>query len=104
VARDGTWTLRPRTGTVRPTKVRARDLLRATARAAHDCGDPGVQFADTIERWNPVPVTGPIRATNPCAVRLPRRPPRNLASINVLAFRDPVRGVDVERLGRRSAC
>ncbi|MFO0932258.1 MAG: vitamin B12-dependent ribonucleotide reductase [Planctomycetota bacterium] len=99
VARDGAWTLRPRTAAGRPTRIRARDLLRAAARAAHDCGDPGVQFADTIERWNPVPVTGPIRATNPCAEFVFLDDTAcNLASINVLAFRDPVRGVDVERL------
>ena len=97
--RGGPWTLLPRTGLVPPTTVPARALLRAVAEAAHACGDPGVQFADTIERWNPVPRTGPIRASNPCSEFVFLDDTAcNLASLNLLAFRGPDGGVDVPAL------
>jgi ribonucleoside-diphosphate reductase alpha chain len=67
VESDGEWALTARTTGRVVERLRARELFREIARAAHACGDPGLQFADTIASWNPVPATGPIRATNPCA-------------------------------------
>jgi ribonucleoside-diphosphate reductase alpha chain len=96
---DGPWRLVPRTRDGRAETIRARDLLRAAAAAAHACGDPGLQFADTIERWNPVPRTGPIRASNPCSEFVFLDDTAcNLASINVAAFRDAAGDLDVEPL------
>ncbi len=87
VEHDGPWTLVPRTALGVPVEVRAHDLFRAAARAAHACGDPGLHFVDEIESWNPVPRTGPIRASNPCSEFLFLDDTAcNLASINVLAF------------------
>ena len=38
----------------------ARDGLREMAEAAHVCGDPGMQYDTTINRWNPVKASGRI--------------------------------------------
>ena len=87
VERDDSWTLTPRTALGVSAEVRARALFRAAAEAAHACGDPGLHFVDEIEAWNPVPRTGPIRASNPCSEFLFLDDTAcNLASINLLAF------------------
>jgi hypothetical protein len=45
---------------------KAREVMREVAQACHLCGDPGVQFHDTFNRWHTCKATGPINATNPC--------------------------------------
>jgi len=47
-------------------KLNAQVVLRRIAEEAHACGDPGVQFHDTINQWHTVPNTGPIESSNPC--------------------------------------
>lgn len=47
-------------------KVKARDLFKSIAASAHSCGDPGIQFYDTINRAHTYPDAGPIRSSNPC--------------------------------------
>ena len=75
----------------------ASELLRTIAQAAWDCGDPGVQFSGTIERWHTCPASGPIRASNPCSEFLFLDDSAcNLASLNLLRFREPDLGFDVE--------
>jgi len=93
------WTLVPRTRSIEPTSMPARALFRAMAEAAHACGDPGLHFADTIDGWNPVARTGPIRASNPCSEFLFLDDTAcNLASINLGAFLDARGEVDVAGL------
>ncbi len=48
-------------------KFRARDLMRAVAEAAWQCGDPGMQFDTTINRWHTSKNSGRINASNPCS-------------------------------------
>ena len=44
------------------------------AECAWHCGDPGVQYDTTINRWNTCPNSGRINASNPCSrVHVPRR-------------------------------
>ena len=64
---DGTWqTTERKTG--KPVHdYKARDLWLEISKAAWICGDPGVQFYDTLNRWHTTPKSGPIRSTNPCA-------------------------------------
>lgn len=45
---------------------RAKELLLYIAEASHKCGCPGVQFSDTINKWNTVKNIGKIRSSNPC--------------------------------------
>src|SRR5205085_8344482 len=97
--RGGRWRLVPRNDGGKGESVSARALLREIAAAAHACGDPGLHFADTVERWNPVPRTGPIRASNPCSEFMFLDDTAcNLASINLMAFRDEAGGLDLEGL------
>jgi ribonucleoside-diphosphate reductase alpha chain len=67
----------------------ADELMEEIAAAAHLCGDPGLQYDTTINRWNPVKNSGRINATNPCAEFIFLDDTAcNLASINLLAFAD----------------
>jgi ribonucleoside-diphosphate reductase alpha chain len=66
VEADGEWhTIARTTGEVLGT-YRARELFRKIAEAAWVCGDPGVQFHDTTNRWHTVKNSGAIEASNPC--------------------------------------
>src|SRR3989338_8447521 len=62
-----------------------------------ECGDPGMQYDSTIQKWNPVKNTGRINATNPCSefVFLDNTS-CNLASLNLMKFRKENREFDVE--------
>ena len=67
----------------------AGDLLQAMAEAAWACGDPGIQYADTIQRWNPCRAGGVIRASNPCSEYLFLDDTAcNLASLNLMHYWD----------------
>ena len=94
---DGPWQTRAvTTGEVMDTHP-ASDILREIAEAAHVCGDPGLQYDTTINRWNPVKNTGRINATNPCSEFIFLDDTAcNLASINLLRFADERGRFDVE--------
>jgi ribonucleoside-diphosphate reductase alpha chain len=67
----------------------ARALMREMAEAAHACGDPGIQFDTTINRWHTCPETAPIRASNPCSEYMHVDDSAcNLASLKLTAFMD----------------
>jgi ribonucleotide reductase alpha subunit len=46
--------------------VKARDILRKAAEATHRCGDPGVMFHDTTNKWFTCQDTDIIKESNPC--------------------------------------
>ena len=85
----GVWQTRAvTTGEIMDTH-KAEDLLREMAEAAYVCGDPGLQYDTTINRWNSVKNTGRINATNPCSEFIFLDDTAcNLASLNLLAFSD----------------
>jgi len=86
---DGAWQTKTVTSGEVVETFKARELLREIAEAAHVCGDPGVQYDTTINRWNPVKNTGRINATNPCSEFIFLDDTAcNLASLNLLAFAD----------------
>ncbi|MFC1835776.1 vitamin B12-dependent ribonucleotide reductase, partial [Thermodesulfobacteriota bacterium] len=67
----------------------ARDLLHDIAKAAHACGDPGIQFDTTINRWHTCPESGRVRASNPCSEYMHVDDSAcNLASLRLTAFLD----------------
>jgi ribonucleoside-diphosphate reductase alpha chain len=75
---------------------KARDLLRQMAEAAHQCGDPGLQFDTTINDWHTSKVSGRINASNPCSEYLFLDDSAcNLASLNLLKFLTPDGRFDV---------
>jgi ribonucleoside-diphosphate reductase alpha chain len=86
---DGEWKTRfIVSGEVADT-YRARVLLREIAEAAHECGDPGIQFDTTINQWHTCPETSPIRASNPCSEYMHVDDSAcNLASLKLTAFLD----------------
>jgi len=68
-------------------EFKARDILNEMAGAAHACGDPGVQYDTTINRWNPVKASGRINSSNPCSEYMFLDDTAcNLASLNLLTF------------------
>jgi ribonucleoside-diphosphate reductase alpha chain len=65
----------------------ARQLLQEMAEAAHVCGDPGIQYDTTINRWNPVKESGRISSSNPCSEYMFLDDTAcNLASLNLMTF------------------
>jgi len=89
VLNSGTWQTRAvTTGKITDT-LPARDVMREVSSAAHVCGDPGLQYDTTINRWNPVKSSGRINATNPCSEFIFLDDTAcNLASFNLLRFAD----------------
>lgn len=89
VESDGTWFTVSRTDGKTITQHKAKDLWNEIAEAAWVCGDPGVQFSDTINSWHTTPVFGKINASNPCSEFLHvDNTACNLAAINLTKFFD----------------
>src|SRR5215468_9443429 len=89
VANDGEWSTRAIvTGDVVET-LKARDLMRQIAESAYICGDPGMQYDTTINRWHTSKNTAPINASNPCSEYMFLDDSAcNLASLNLMKFGD----------------
>lgn len=98
----GKWLLRGRHNTELVEEHYAPELLSQLAHAAWECGDPGVQFHDTINRMHTCPTLGPQVASNPCGEYLwINYSACNLASLNLLTFYDCETGVfDLEGFQR----
>jgi len=76
-------------------EYRARALLRQMAEAAHQCGDPGMQYDTTINRWHTSKASGRINASNPCSEYMFLDDTAcNLASFNLMKFVDGVGNFD----------
>jgi ribonucleoside-diphosphate reductase alpha chain len=88
-ARDGgDWTVHGRVDGRPMGAFKASDLLDEAARAAWDCGDPGLQFDTTINKWHTCPESGRINASNPCSEYMFLDDSAcNLASLNLMRFR-----------------
>jgi ribonucleoside-diphosphate reductase alpha chain len=79
-------------------KKDAATLLRKIAEGTHLCGDPGVQFDTTIDKWHTCKGTGRQNSTNPCSEYLfLDNTACNLASLNLLKFKKADGAFDVER-------
>jgi ribonucleoside-diphosphate reductase alpha chain len=79
----------------------ARELLRNIAEGTWICGDPGVQYEDTIQRWHTCKNSAPINSSNPCSEYMFLDDTAcNLASLNLMKFVDGKGILDVERFKR----
>ncbi len=97
VEEDRDWWTRNVTDGSPATKHRARDLLRRTAESAWQCGDPGMQYDTTVNRWHTCKATARINASNPCSEYMFLDDTAcNLASLNLLKFLGPSVQFDVE--------
>ncbi len=75
----------------------ASKLLDKIAEGTHICGDPGMQFDDTIHKWHTCKGSGRQNCTNPCSEYLfLDNSACNLASLNLMKFRKDD-GFDIER-------
>jgi ribonucleoside-diphosphate reductase alpha chain len=97
VERDAEFTTR----TVKdgePVKTfKARDLMRKIAEATWQCGDPGMQYDTTINKWHTSKNSGRINASNPCSEYMFLDDSAcNLASFNLLKFVNPAGNFDVD--------
>jgi ribonucleoside-diphosphate reductase alpha chain len=97
VEQDGEWCTYARTTGAVMGRYRARELFRKIAEAAWVCGDPGLQFHDTTNKWHTVKNSGSIEASNPCSEFVFLNDTScNLASLNLMKFRLPDGRFDVE--------
>jgi ribonucleoside-diphosphate reductase alpha chain len=87
----------------RPVQTfKARDLLHKISDATWHCGDPGMQYDTTTNRWHTSKNTARINASNPCSEYMFLDDSAcNLASLNLLKFA-PNGTFDVEAY--RHAC
>ena len=71
-------------------EYKARDLMHKIAEATWQCGDPGMQYDTTINRWHTSKNTARINASNPCSEYMFLDDSAcNLASFNLLKFLTP---------------
>ncbi len=72
----------------RPVKtIRARELMRKISDATWHCGDPGMQYDTTVNRWHTSKNTARINASNPCSEYMFLDDSAcNLASLNLMKF------------------
>ncbi|MBT7526586.1 MAG: vitamin B12-dependent ribonucleotide reductase, partial [Rhodospirillales bacterium] len=93
VLEDGEWELIRRTDGGVHKRIRARELWDQIGFAAWASADPGIQFDTTINEWHTCPNSGRINASNPCSEYMFLDDTAcNLASINLLNFRNPEDG------------
>lgn len=87
VEKDLEWhTKAVTTGKIMDT-YKAREILKKISFGTWFCGDPGIQFDDTINKWHTCKNSGRINASNPCSEYMfLDNSSCNLASLNLLKF------------------
>jgi len=87
VENDDSWTTRSVTTGETVETLRAREIFKRMADAAHLCGDPGIQYDTTINDWHTSANTDRIYASNPCSEYMFLNDTAcNLASLNLMKF------------------
>ncbi|MBI1908311.1 vitamin B12-dependent ribonucleotide reductase, partial [Candidatus Uhrbacteria bacterium] len=106
VEKDEEWVTKEITTGKDSLKYKARDLFRAMAEAAWQCGDPGIQYDTTVNLWHTSKNTDRINASNPCSEYMFLDDTAcNLSSLNLMKFRKEANGVmefDVEAFTKAS--
>ena len=78
-------------------KLSARDLLFKIADSTWHCGDPGMQYDTTVNRWHTCKSTARINASNPCSEYMFLDDTAcNLASLNLMKYLGSNGQFDVE--------
>ena len=93
---DGEFTTYTVRGHQPVATYKAREIMHKIAEATWLCGDPGMQFDTTMNRWHTSKNTGRINASNPCSefVFLDNSA-CNLASFNLMKYVTPSGGFDI---------
>ena len=101
VEKDEIWTTHEVTTGKPSVEYRANELMDDIAEGARVCGDPGMQYHTTINRWHTCPNSAPINASNPCSEYMfVDDSACNLASLNLMKFRNEDGSFNVERFKR----
>jgi ribonucleoside-diphosphate reductase alpha chain len=94
---DRDWWTRNITDGQPAEKLRARDLLAKIADSTWHCGDPGMQYDTTVNRWHTCKNTARINASNPCSEYMFLDDTAcNLASLNLMKYRTSNGQFDVD--------
>ena len=97
VREDRDWWTKSRISDQPVKRYKARDLMKQIAEATWQCGDPGMQFDTTINRWHTSKNTARINASNPCSEYMFLDDSAcNLASLNLMRFVGPDGQFEVE--------
>ncbi|MBW7992104.1 MAG: vitamin B12-dependent ribonucleotide reductase [Planctomycetes bacterium] len=97
VEKEDTWTTYSVTTGEKMEEHSARELMDLIAEGTRICGDPGLQYHSTINRWHTCPNSGPINASNPCSEYMFIDDSAcNLASLNLLKFRNEDASFDID--------
>mgnify|MGYP000364323040 FL=1 len=84
-------------------EIDAGHVLDKIAEGTWHCGDPGMQFEDTIQRWHTTADTSQINSSNPCSEFMYIDDSAcNLSSLNLMKFRNNDGDFSVDRF--RHAC
>ena len=87
VVRDTDFSTRSVTDNAVVKTYKAKDLLHKISEATWHCGDPGMQYDTTVNRWHTSKNTARINASNPCSEYMFLDDSAcNLASLNLLKF------------------
>jgi ribonucleoside-diphosphate reductase alpha chain len=88
VEKDAKWATYAVTDGRKIEEHNARELMQLIAEGTRLCGDPGIQYDSTINRWHTCPNSDRINASNPCSEYMfVDDSACNLASLNLLKFR-----------------
>ncbi len=97
VEKDAPWVTHAVTTNEKMGEYQARELMNLIAEGTRICGDPGLQYHSTINRWHTCPSSGPINASNPCSEYMfVDDSACNLASLNLMKFRDEDGSFNIE--------
>jgi len=97
VLNDGNWTTHAIVTGEPVETYKAAELMRRIAESAYICGDPGMQYDTTINRWHTSKNTAPINASNPCSEYMFLDDSAcNLASLNLMKFSEKNGRFDIE--------
>ena len=76
--------------------MKARTIMHKIADATWHCGDPGMQFDTTINKWHTSKNSARINASNPCSEYMfLDNSACNLASFNLMKYVTPSGGFDI---------
>jgi len=95
--KDDRWITHAVTSGEKMGEHSARELMQLISEGTRVCGDPGVQYDSTINRWHTCPNSGAINASNPCSEYMfVDDSACNLASLNLMKFRKEDGTFDIE--------
>ncbi len=93
---DGDFTTYTVKGHQPVKNYKAREIMGKIAESTWLCGDPGMQFDDTINKWHTSKNTARINASNPCSEYMfLDNSACNLASLNLMRFVTPAGTFDI---------